>query len=88
LRRPKFAIDPTQLDKSAAAAFRAHTNGQLTYDDWKATAAQIAKLRTIESFRNEHGAALYDKAHPDHAKRSTELQALYERAYPDEPTAT
>ena len=85
MRTPKFEIDPNNLDKSAAAAFRAHSEGQLSYAGWKATAAQIERLRGIEAFRRRHGDALYDAKHADHAARSTELQAMYESAYPDEP---
>jgi hypothetical protein len=86
--RAKFPIDPTQLDKSAAEAFAAHTAKKLSYKDWKVTAATIERLRGIEAFRRQHGEALYAKHHPDHAQRTAELQGLYDQAYPDEPVAT
>jgi hypothetical protein len=86
--RTKFPIDPTQLDRSAAAAFEAHTQGRLGYEAWKATAAQIERLRGIEAFRKTHGGALYDRGHPEHTARSAELQKMYEHAYPDEPVVS
>jgi hypothetical protein len=85
--RTKFEIDPAQLDRSAATAFRAHQEKRLTYAQWKATAAQIERLRRIEQFRLRHGDAIYDAKHPQHVARSAELQAMYEVAYPDEPIA-
>ncbi len=88
MRKPKFEIDPNQLDKSAAAAFQAHTAKRLSYADWKATAARIEQLRGIEAFRRQHGQALYDAKHPQHVTRSAELQTLYENAYPDEPAVS
>jgi hypothetical protein len=87
MRKAEFEIDPTNLDKSAAAAFQAHTEKRLSYADWKATAATIERLRGIEAFRRQHDAALYDRPHPDHAKRTGELQALYTQAYPEPETA-
>jgi hypothetical protein len=80
----KFEIDPNNLNKSAAAAFQAHTEKRLSYSDWKTVAAKIERLRGIEAFRQRHGGALYDAAHPEHDARSAELQTLYENAYPDE----
>ena len=40
--------------------------------------AQIADLR------QKHGAALFDRSHPDHAQRTKELTALFERRYPEQ----
>jgi hypothetical protein len=56
----RFPINPNQLDKSAAAAFQAHAAGRLGYAAWKATAAQIERLRGIEGFRGTHGGALHN----------------------------
>jgi hypothetical protein len=85
MAKVRFPIDPTQLDRSAAAAFQAHTEKRLSYADWKATAAQIERLRGIEAFRRTHGEALHSAHHPEHAQRAAELQGMYENAYPDEP---
>jgi hypothetical protein len=85
--KPKFEIDVTNLDKSAEAAFRAHVQGRMSCADWKATAAQIERLRGTEKFRQRHGGALYDAEYPEHAARGAELQTMYENAYPDEPGA-
>ncbi len=87
MRKARFAIDPTNLDRSAAAAFDAHAAGRLSYADWKATAAQIGRLRGIEAFRREHGEALHNAHHSEHAQRTEELQTMYETAFPDEPAA-
>jgi hypothetical protein len=87
MRKTRFPIDPNNLDKSAAAAFQAHTAGRLGYADWKATAAQIDRLRDIEAFRKQHGDVLHNAHHPEHEERAAELQMKYERAYPDEPSA-
>jgi hypothetical protein len=86
--RPKFEIDPTNLDRSATAAFQAHTEKRLSYAQWKAVGAQIERLRGIEAFRRRHGDALYNRAHSDHELRSAELQEMYDQAYPDEPAPT
>jgi hypothetical protein len=85
MAKRRFPIDPTQLDKSAAAAFAEHTAGRLSYADWKAAAATIDRLKGIESFRRQHGDALHSSHHPEHAQRVAELQERYEAAYPDEP---
>jgi hypothetical protein len=85
MAKVRFPIDPTQLDRSAAAAFDAHTAGRLSYAGWKATAAQIERLRGVEAFRRQHDAALFNANHPEHARRAAELQSMYETAYPDEP---
>jgi hypothetical protein len=84
--RPKFEIDPTNLDKSSAAAFREHAAGRLPYAAWKATATQIQRLRRIESFRHTHGEALHNRAHPEHDRRAAELQDMYVQAYPETAT--
>jgi hypothetical protein len=83
--KAKFPIDPTQLDKSAAAAFQAHVEKRLSYADWKATPATIERLRGIEAFRRQHGDALYSGQHPEHAQRAAELQGMYETTYSNEP---
>lgn len=85
--RSKFQIDPHNLDKSAAAAFQAHTEGRLGYADWKATAARIERLRGIEAFRRQHGDALHNAQHPEHAQRTADLESLYDQTYSDEPAA-
>jgi|KBSSwiStaDraftv2_1062776.scaffolds.fasta_scaffold358280_2 hypothetical protein len=87
MSKPKFPIDPNNLDKSAAAAFREHTAGRLPYAEWKAAAAQIERLRGVEAFRRTHGDALHSAHHPEHGQRTAELQSLYEGAYPHEPGA-
>jgi hypothetical protein len=84
--RPKFEIDPHNLDKSAAAAFREHTAGRLPYAAWKATATQIQRLRGLETYRRQHAAALYDRKHPEHDQRAAELQDMYVQAYPETAT--
>jgi hypothetical protein len=84
--RPKFAIDPNNLDKSSAAAFREHAAGRLPYAAWKATAAQIQRLRGIESYRKAHGEALHNRAHPEHDRRAAELHDMYAQAYPEPAT--
>jgi hypothetical protein len=38
----------------------------------------------ITTFRDKHGASLFDKAHPDHAQRTKELTALFERRFPEQ----
>ena len=85
MRTAKFSIDPNNLEKSAAAAFAAHNEKRLSYCEWKATAAQIERLRGIEAFRHTYGEALYSAHHPEHSARTAELQAKYDEAYPDEP---
>jgi hypothetical protein len=84
----EVAIDPNDLDKSAAAAFQEHAAGRLGYAAWKQTAAQIERLRGIEAFRRTYGDALYNGHHPEHAQRAAELQSMYDQAYPDKPEAT
>jgi hypothetical protein len=84
MAKARFPIDPNNLDKSAAAAFQAHYEKRLSYSEWTATAAQIERLRGIEAFRRTHGDALYNGHHPEHGRRTAELQSLYETAYPDE----
>ena len=84
--KPKLQIDVNNLNRSAAAAFAAHTAGRLSYAEWKATAAQIKRLEGIEAFRQQHGEALYSAHHPEHAARTAELQSMYENAY-DEPAS-
>jgi hypothetical protein len=56
-RRSKFEIDPHNLDKSAAAAFQAHTEKRLSYAEWKTIATRIERLKGIETFRRQHGDA-------------------------------
>jgi hypothetical protein len=85
--RNKFEIDPNNLDRSAADAFRAHAEKRLGYEEWKAVARRIDRLKGIEAFRREHGDALSNSQHPDHERRSDELQSMFEKAYPDEPAA-
>jgi len=85
--QPKFEIDPTNLDKSAAAALEAHTSKRLSYPDWRAVMTRIGRLRVIETFRRQHGHALHSAQHPEHLQRTTELRGLYENAYPDESAA-
>jgi hypothetical protein len=87
MRKAKFPIDPTQLDKSAAAAFQAHVEKRLSYADWKATAATIERLHGIEAFRRQHGDALRSAQHLEHTQRTEELTAMFEQAYPNEPGA-
>jgi hypothetical protein len=84
MAKARFPIDPHNLDRSAADAFRKHAAGRLGYAVWKQTAAQIERLRGIESFRRQHDAALYNANHPEHGQRSAELQGMYETTYPDE----
>jgi len=86
MRKARFPIDVTQLDRSAADAFREHAAGRLGYAAWKQTAAQIERLRGIEAFRRTHCEALHSSHHPEHTSRVAELQGMYESAYPDEPT--
>jgi hypothetical protein len=74
----------TNLAKSATDAFRAHYEKRLSYADWKATATRIDRLKGIEAFRQQHGDALHNAQHPDHAQRADELAALFEQTYPDE----
>lgn len=38
---------------------------------------------SIADFRAKHQAALFDRAHPDHAQRTKEFTALFERRYPE-----
>jgi hypothetical protein len=81
----RFTVDPTNLDRSSAEAFAAHTSGKLSYQGWKATVETIERLRGVEVFRRTHEKALYSSQHPEHAQRVAELQGLYESAFPDEP---
>jgi hypothetical protein len=88
MAKVKFTVDPTNLDRSAAEAFQAHTAGRLPYAEWKQTAAQIERLRGVEAFRRTHGEALHNSHHPEHAQRAAELQTMYEQAYPEGPVVT
>lgn len=38
----------------------------------------------IATFRQSHSAALFDRAHPDHALRTKELTALFQRRFPEQ----
>jgi hypothetical protein len=38
----------------------------------------------IATFREKHGASLFDRSHPDHAQRTKELTALFERRFPEQ----
>lgn len=38
----------------------------------------------ISTFREKNGAALFDRAHPEHVQRTKELTALFERRFPEQ----
>lgn len=38
----------------------------------------------IADFRSKHGAALFDRSHPEHRQRTKELTALFERRFPEQ----
>jgi hypothetical protein len=42
--------------------------------------------KAIAEFRTKHNDALYNRDHPEHKQRVSEMQQLFERAFPDAPT--
>ena len=84
IRKSGFQIDRSNLGKAAQDAFSEHTAKRMSYAEWKSIANEIANLQKAENHYKAHGAALFDKNHPDHAVRAAELQAIHETAYPDE----